>query len=77
VVVEFHEHVTIDSQGSNKTFAAYCKAKSGEGVNRVLMDSFPPKKARTTLAPTAPEVMAGAGKTSTENTPQSDHTPVE
>ena len=45
VVVEFHEPVTIDTQGSRKIIAAYCEGKSGEGVNRALMSSFPPKTA--------------------------------
>lgn len=43
VVVEFHEPVTIDTQGSRKIIAAYCEGKSGEGVIRALMSSFPPE----------------------------------
>lgn len=77
VVVEFHEPVTIDAQGSRKALAAYCQAKSGEGVNRALMASFPPKKARTTAAPLAPELMVGGGKTSTASPMEPDRTPVE
>lgn len=43
VVVEFHEPVTIDTQGSRKVIAAYCEGKSSEGVIRALMSSFPPE----------------------------------
>lgn len=48
VVVEFHEPVTLDSHGDRKKLAAYCEARSAEGVSRALVGEVLDEKAPKT-----------------------------
>lgn len=43
VVVQFHEPVTLGGQGNRKSLAAYCEAKSADGVKWALAGQFPDK----------------------------------
>ena len=54
VVVEFHEPVTLDHHGDRKKLAAYCEARSAEGVSRALLGEVSSPK----LAETAPDPVA-------------------
>ena len=58
VVVEFHEPVTLDHHGDRKKLAAYCEARSAEGVSRALLgDVSSPKLAETAPDPVAIPVL--------------------